>query len=168
VEPERIITRPYAGVQTVKIGRKLFGKAAEALFLAHLAATCNVAASARAAGVTAQCVYQKRMRDADFRRRWREALEQGYARLEARALEQALGSQAVAAGTQGEVAIEVEEGPLDKELTIFLLREHKKALAGIERPGAAPQPADWSQVEDWCVRRLRTLKARLDREDEAA
>ena len=51
-------------------------------FLAELAATCNVAASARAVGISEKTVYKKRALDPEFRAAWDAALDQGYARLE--------------------------------------------------------------------------------------
>lgn len=52
------------------------------VFLAHLAATSNVAASTRAAAVSASRVYDARRRDAAFYRAWQEALCEGYEHLE--------------------------------------------------------------------------------------
>lgn len=51
-------------------------------FLAQLAATSNVAASARAAGVTAARTYEARRKDPQFYRAWQEALCEGYEHLE--------------------------------------------------------------------------------------
>ncbi|MBB4860058.1 hypothetical protein HNO88_003396 [Novosphingobium chloroacetimidivorans] len=53
-----------------------------AVFLAHLATTSNVAASARAADVSPTKVYDARRRDPDFYRAWQEALCEGYEHLE--------------------------------------------------------------------------------------
>ena len=51
-------------------------------FLAELAATSNVAASARKAGVSASHAYEVRRRNAEFYREWQEALCEGYDHLE--------------------------------------------------------------------------------------
>ncbi|KQT34675.1 hypothetical protein ASG29_00450 [Sphingomonas sp. Leaf412] len=51
-------------------------------FVDTLAATCNVRAAARAAGVTQAAVYRERQRDAGFAAAWRDALSLGYDRLE--------------------------------------------------------------------------------------
>ena len=159
--------RPGGGVQDVRTRRKLFGKQRRKIFLEHLAATCNVRRSAAAAGVTDRCVYKCRMRDAGFRAEWQAALEQGYARLEAMLLEHAMRERPI----EIDGALEAEppttgDGRFDADLALHLLREHKKGLAGIARPGAAPRGADWSEVEAYFVRRLKALKVRLDREDE--
>lgn len=52
------------------------------IFLAELAATSNVTASAKRAGVTTALVYETRRADAEFNRAWRIALCEGYDALE--------------------------------------------------------------------------------------
>ena len=69
--------------------RNLFGKKRRETFLEHLAATCNVTASAAVAEVSVSTVYANRMKDAEFRDGWRAALEQGHAQLEAALLARA-------------------------------------------------------------------------------
>lgn len=54
-------------------------------FLDHLRQSANVAASARAVGVSSSAVYALRERDGDFRASWDEALEDAYDMLEAEA-----------------------------------------------------------------------------------
>jgi len=51
-------------------------------FLAELAATSNVTASAKAASVSTTCAYDARRKDAAFYRAWQEALCEGYEHLE--------------------------------------------------------------------------------------
>ena len=57
---------------------KGFGPAAQKAFLAHLAQTSNVSASAKAAGVTTSPVYDLRKKSADFCAKWLAALSEGY------------------------------------------------------------------------------------------
>jgi len=52
------------------------------IFLAELAATSNVSASAKLAGVNSALVYETRRVDAEFSRAWRRALCEGYDALE--------------------------------------------------------------------------------------
>lgn len=52
------------------------------LFLAELAATSNVTASARAAKVSTSTAYEARRADPEFYRQWQEALCEGYDHLE--------------------------------------------------------------------------------------
>ena len=57
----------------------------------------------------------------------------------------------------------VDEGPIDRELTWFLLREHKKGIAGIARaPAPALASAPWGAVEAYFIRRLKAMKVRID------
>ena len=157
---DQIITsRPYGGVQAAKARGTAFGATRRTCFLEHLAATCNVKASALAAGVSPQCVYQARMRDEGFRAGWAEAIEQGYARLEARALAEAC--PATVTMIDGDLI--VDEGPIDRELTWFLLREHAKGIAGIARaPAPALASAPWAAVEAYFIKRLKAMKVRID------
>jgi hypothetical protein len=162
-EPRAVVTnRPGGGVQEVRTRRKLFGKERRQIFLGHLAATCNVMRSAAAAGVTVQCVYQRRMRDAEFRAEWQAALEQGYARLEAMLIAHAAGEGPVEIDGSLDLGPPLTgDGKFDKDLALHLLREHKKGLAGIGNKGAAPRGADWSEVEAHFVGRLKALKERI-------
>lgn len=52
------------------------------IFLAELATTSNVAASARAAEISPSHAYEVRRRDPEFYREWQEALCEGYEHLE--------------------------------------------------------------------------------------
>ena len=159
MDGERITSRPGGGVQVAGTGRKLFGKGRQTVFLEHLAATCNVARAAAAAGVTAQCVYRRRMTDAAFREGWGRALEQGFARLEASLLERAAAPEAPVA-VRGDLAL--AEEPWDKDLALHLWREHRKGLAGVPRgPEHRRKAADWSEVEAYFVARLKALRRRL-------
>jgi hypothetical protein len=59
-------------------------------FFEHLAATCNVAASAAAARIDATAAYRWRRRDPVFARLWEQALDEGADRLEMLAMARAL------------------------------------------------------------------------------
>lgn len=161
-ETDQVLTsRPYGGLQVQRKRRTAFSEKRRRAFLEHVAATCNVTASAEAAGVTVQCVYQTRMRDEGFRAAWSGAIEQGYARLEARALAEACPARLIEVG--GDLV--VAEGPIDRELTWFLLREHKKGIAGAARapaPGLASAP--WAAVEAHFLKRLKAMKVRIEAE----
>lgn len=93
-------------------------------FLAALAKTCNVTASARAAGVERQTAYAHRAQDADFAEQWEDALQQGIDHLETEAhrrafegVEEPVGwHQGVAGGTVRRYS---------DVLAIFLLKAHR-------------------------------------------
>ena len=77
------------GPQLVRIKGRRWSDAAEARFLDHLAASCNVTAAAEVAGFTRVAIYRRRRKDPAFAQRWQAALEQGYARIEALLLRRA-------------------------------------------------------------------------------
>lgn len=77
-----------------KANGKGFGPAAQRAFLSHLAQTSNVSASAKTAGVTTFPVYDLRRKSPDFCTKWLAALSEGYARLEANLLSEALSAPA--------------------------------------------------------------------------
>ncbi|MBA2920109.1 hypothetical protein GON01_00205 [Sphingomonas sp. MAH-20] len=80
---ERIVIGKSGHPQSVSSGRYFWSDKAEQVFLDHLAATCNVQASADAAGFSNVAVYRRRRKWPGFAERWDAALAQGYARLEA-------------------------------------------------------------------------------------
>lgn len=67
-----------------------FNATSRRCFLDHLAHSANVAASARAAGISSQLVYSAHRRLPDFKAEWQEALAEGYVRLETNMLADAL------------------------------------------------------------------------------
>jgi len=79
------------GPQRVRVNGKWWTPEAEATFLDHLAVSCNVAWSAAEAGFSTQTVYSHRRTDPDFARRWDEALDDGYVRLQTELLGTAIG-----------------------------------------------------------------------------
>jgi hypothetical protein len=64
----------------------------ERIFLEVLASTCNVRLAAAECGFSTVTVYKRRMRYPGFAALWAEALEQGYARIEAMLVERATDS----------------------------------------------------------------------------
>lgn len=79
---------PTRSVAPKKSREKKPGKAKwTRIFLAELAASSNVTAAAREAGVSTTVVYETRRADAEFNRAWRAALCEGYDALEMALLE---------------------------------------------------------------------------------
>ena len=79
------------GPQRVRVAGKWWTPEVEAAFLDHLAASCNVAWSAAQTGFSAVTVYNHRRTDPAFARRWQDALDDGYIRLETELLGTAVG-----------------------------------------------------------------------------
>src|SRR5687767_6260041 len=74
----------------VKTGGYQWSDEAEAEFFDHLAATCNVRASAEAVGFTTFTVYRQRRLRPEFAAKWQAVLEHAVARLKLELLRSAL------------------------------------------------------------------------------
>jgi hypothetical protein len=70
------------GLQLVETKGHRWTQEAEALFLDHLAASCNVRYAAKQVGFSTVAIYNRKRSDPGFTQRWDAALAQGYARLE--------------------------------------------------------------------------------------
>lgn len=151
----RIIPNKRRVVQVQQTRRKLFDAKAKRAFLDHFAASCNAVQSAKAAGFAYTTVYRHRASDPAFAAKWDEALRYGYQRLEELAL-----SQAIAA-----LDWQPRDGPepapqtlkLDPAMALQLLREHKRGLAGIAKPGRMPAAATNAEVIEALTKRLRAF-----------
>ena len=120
-------------------------------FLATLAATCNVRASAARAGVSPDRLYRLRDRDARFRAGWAEALEAGYQLLETRLVGHALaGGGPVLTDDDAE-----QTGPIDVELAKWLLAMRQSRLTGSREGGGTGR----ATAEETNAAILRKLKA---------
>lgn len=157
-EAKEIVPGTNRRLHERKRRHSFFGKARRARFLEHLAATCNVQASAAAAEVSVSAVYANRMKDPEFREQWQAALEQGYARLEAALLERAARGEGRIA-VRGDKELEGPDAPgeIDWDKAIELLRHHRRGLAG--RPvdnRARPQRVP---IEELAAKLIRKMKA---------
>lgn len=136
-------------------------------FLDALAASCNVRGSAIAVGVEPSSVYQLRRRDDAFAAEWRAALRQGYDMLEIQ-----LVGHALAGGGGGAGAV-MDNGdparpPVNVELALKLLREHRDRAAG-KRDPAGPRPliATREQTNAAIIKKLVAIEKRLAQEQAA-
>ena len=73
-------------LQVRKAAKGGWTPAKRAAFLEHLAATCNIAASARAVGMAPRGAHALKARDAVFAADWAGAIEAAYETLEVRLL----------------------------------------------------------------------------------
>ncbi len=93
-------------------------------FLAELASTSNVAASARKAGVNSSTAYEARRNDPEFNRAWSQALCEGYDYLELELLGRLRsGEVKPASGTKRGVR------SFDNAIAFRLLLAHREAAA---------------------------------------
>jgi len=130
-------------------------------FLDMLAVTCNVALACAEAGMSKPGVYALRRRDPEFATLWRDALLMGYDRLEERLLRRAgAGVNDVEFGTG-----DVPEEPLDAELALNLLRNHRPTVDGRrKRPGGQVHRISREEAQAALSKRLDALEKRLKAE----
>jgi hypothetical protein len=146
------------------LSRRRWTKAKEAIFFEALAATANVAHSARAAGA-----YLRKKRDPAFAAAWREALEVGFAELELQLLRHSLNgcerTETVVDGASGEVKQikTVHSFPHVLAFRLFVL--HQAEVARYRQFEAAAQGGDGTAAER--VRaEMAKIRARLFGEDD--
>ncbi|WP_282945933.1 MULTISPECIES: hypothetical protein [unclassified Sphingopyxis] len=125
-----------AGTTTDDTGNPRPDRRQKEIFLDALAESSNVAASARAAGVSANAMYRERRRNTGFAARWHEALCEGFARLEAELL-----SEALIAPTGNVKEATLKSRAQKYRLGLSLLAAHRAAVRGAKLPpaGAAPK-----------------------------
>jgi hypothetical protein len=133
------------------------------VFLDHLAACCNVTAAAAAAGVAVSTVYDARRRDPVFAQQWEEALETGYATLEALLIE-----RAATGGTYvpGETQVPGPE-TIDSWLALELLRLSRAPKAPRKAGGAPLRRADERALAEAILAKLDVLERRSARAKKA-
>lgn len=141
------------GPQRIRINGAWWTDESEALFLTHLSSSCNVAASASAAGFSANTAYNHRRCDPAFARKWQAALDQGYARLEMELVRHA--------GSMVE-HLEVDADAPFKQMTMaeaihLLTIYHRRRSQPASALTNAPRPLD--EVRDSILRKLDAIEA---------
>ena len=116
---------------------KRWSLAAEENFLAHLAASANITASAEVAGFSTTAIYKRRLREPGFAARWAEAMDVGYTRLECLALE---AGAATLAGTPLDSGRPLP--PMTAADVLNLLKLHRA-----QAKGGRPQRYAWRAHE---------------------
>ena len=140
----------------------------KAQFLDNLAASCNVDASAEAAGHNGQSAKGLRRRDIEFRAQWDDALETGYATLEAMVLEKAQQAMSAKRVIPDNANANTANG-FDDDITfkdaIALLDKHRAMVSRIRQgkeAGNAVKAATAKDSYNEIIVRMRVLKKRLD------
>jgi hypothetical protein len=153
---ERVTGGNKRKIQRRRAPRQAFTAAKRQVFLDTLASCVNVLRSAAAAGAGVSTVYDARRRDPAFAEQWADAMEAGYATLEALLLERA----AVGGHWQpGETPVPGPE-TIDTWLALDLLRLSRMAKASRKAPGAPARRASEKQVAESICAKLEVLERR--------
>ncbi len=135
-------------------GASGFDARARKLFLEHLALTSNVAASARKAGVASSRGYALKRKNPDFARDWQAALSEGFARLEAELLAEALRT------ISGKVSDATLKSRAQKHrLALALLAMHRSSVRGGPKPIAKADNS--AEIAARVEAKLRDMQARV-------
>ena len=145
------------------------------MFLDHLSASCNVRASARAAGMGEHSAYALRRRDPEFAAGWQAAIEAGYDNLRAALIARAMGEPAPLpggdggsedgdGGGEGEAALP-DPATMDPQLAIELMRLHQSTLQGrTKRPGGRLRSPSKTELAAELMKLIRAVKRRRERQ----
>ncbi len=140
----------------IKTGGAQWSNEAEELFFDVLAASCNVRMATAETGFTTPTVYRQRRMRPEFAMRWKEALEQGYARLEMALVE-------AACDTIEGVAFDADR-PIPKmtvEQAMNVLRAHRNAVEGDGRrgPGRHVRRRSFDEVRKNVAKKIAAIEA---------
>ena len=159
-EPEKRVVACSDGRRRVcKARRNGWTAKRRGIFLEHLAATSNVTASAREAGMHVRSAFYLRERDAQFAEDWDSALRTADARL--------AGKLIVYAETRGKTppreGDEADElAGFDPQLALQMLALHRDRMTGRRRRGGPrPRIANREEVEAAVLKLLKKIGKRL-------
>lgn len=167
------VTRSAASgrkVQVRKVRKDGWTAKRRRIFLDHLAATCNVRQSERAAGMSRDTANSLRRRDPEFAAQWRQAIQLGYDTIEAHML-----AETIAAANRDEDHVslpEREEGDpvppppsaMDRNVAFRLLQQHREdARPGGKRSGPRPTVATHAELVAALCKRIAAVKRRYER-----
>lgn len=159
-EPDKFVSRGKTGVQVRRRRRDGWTARKREIFLNHLRVTSNVAASARAAGMTEGSGHKLRARDPEFAAQWEAALREADTRL--------TGKLIVLAETGGKPLPEREDGeppeaPIEDfnaDLALKILALNRQSQAGKKRGGPKPRSASPEELLEAGVKLLGMMKRR--------
>jgi hypothetical protein len=165
---EQFVSRGKRGPQQRTVREDGWTKAKRDIFFAHYAATANVCASARAAGMSEGSAFKLRNRDPDFAATCDALLRDAETRLTEKLIVFVeTRGKPVPPRADGEPAI-APIGDFDPELALRVLAHNRRRLSGGRR-GGGPRPtmapkaqliASALRLFDVAERRLRRRKAK--------
>lgn len=150
--------RGAKGAQIKRAGHDRWSPRKEKLFFDELAATANVKSSAKAAEVSPNAVYARRLRDAHFRAKWAAVLETGRAAIEMQLVERAKKSFDPDEMDLGDAEPRVSVAEALRIVQPTGAKGYTPAF--VERPGFEEQDDD--QVREQLIQKLLRLKKRQE------
>jgi hypothetical protein len=159
-----VCARSDGTIRMVRDGRYTLTDAKRAIFLDHVAATCNVRYAADMVGVVTTALYAARRRDPEFAAQWRAAIHMGYDRLEALLVQRALCPRLLPSGA-GEVGVPPpsETLDIDPDLALRLLSMHRKyVVTGTRQVVQKTKQASEAETDAAILKKLRVLRIRVD------
>lgn len=145
------------------LGRRRWSRRKEELFFEVLRECGNIAASARAAGVSREAVWKRRREWPAFRRRFEETLDEAEVSLEFRV---ACHGTNWSGDPKGEASAEAPEpppAPFDPDLALRFLKLRREAKGGRKAPTAALPDAE--DVRERIVRKAIAIRRHREREE---
>lgn len=124
------------------------------IFLEHLAASANVRASERRAGMSAGSAYRLRTQSPEFRAAWGVALKEGYERLELGMLERAISGTVKRTEKDGAVTETIE---YPERIQMLLYNAHRAAATGV----ALSTGAEAETAKQRLARKLAEMNRRM-------
>jgi hypothetical protein len=151
-----------SGGKVRRAGTGRWSKAKEAIFFEELAATANATLAAKAAGVSANAVFARRLKHPLFRAKWEAVLKTARASIQMHLVEEAKRTFDPEALETGEVAPRVT---IDQAIKISQLHASKtKAEEALPDPfaeeAAAMSPEDVQALREKIIRKLRRMRER--------
>jgi hypothetical protein len=141
-----------------------FGAKVRKAFLAHLASSCNVSASCRAAGCSKGTVNYWQKVDTEFAAACDHALEAGYKLLQHLSLERALYGGDVNKLSEADYDAAPDASTIDTELALRLMAMHeRRVMTGARRGGGkARSKATREETDAAILKRLKVLRIRFE------
>ncbi|KQM57910.1 MULTISPECIES: hypothetical protein [unclassified Sphingomonas] len=138
--------------------------ARRATFLDHIAATCNLATSLTAVGMTKTGLYALRRRDPVFAEQLRSAMLVGYERLEAELLRKAVAAFEdgdTGGAEKGDVIVE----PMSVDQAMRLLERYQTSQKGSGGPGVREvrHRATQAETDAMLLEQLRILRRQREK-----
>jgi hypothetical protein len=147
--------------QVKRAGHDRWNQRKEKAFFEELAATANVKRAAKAAGVSPNAVYARRMRDAHFKAKWAAVLESGRASIEMHLVEAANRSFEPEELDTGAVEPKVS---VAEAIRIVQVHGSKKSEEELPNPfaeqAASMTQEDVAELRERIIRKLRRLRDR--------